>query len=124
MESLVRSLVRRTWHGLTIRYASCRNSSAVSVQGFLVAGIDEPCFESSLLRVGVRSVIVGMASSGIVMCCCFYTTVHLSIGHPTSLRRWSVPHPAFVYPRGREYKIRTGDVELVKHVRTLIIVDV
>lgn len=53
--------MRRVW--LTIRYASFRNSSAVSVQGFLVWGISEPCFESRLLRVGVRSVIVGVAWS-------------------------------------------------------------
>lgn len=53
--------MRRAW--LTIRYASFRNSSAVSVQGFLVWGIDESCFESKLLRVGVRSVIVEVAWS-------------------------------------------------------------
>jgi hypothetical protein len=33
------------------------------VQGFLGWEIDEPCFESRLLRVGVRSVIVGVAWS-------------------------------------------------------------
>lgn len=33
------------------------------MQGSLVWGIDEPCFESKLLRVGVRSVIVGVAWS-------------------------------------------------------------
>lgn len=42
----------------------------------LVCGSGELCFDSSLLRVGVRSVIVGVA--WFEMCCC-YTTVHLSI---------------------------------------------
>lgn len=64
------------------------------MQGFLVWGIDEPCFESRLLRVGVRSVIVGVAWSEMCLVLLLYCT--LVDQHPTSLRRWSIPHPVFV----------------------------
>lgn len=90
--------MRRAW--LTIRYASFRNSSAVSVQGFLVCGIDDPCFESRLLRVGVRSVIVGVAWSDMCVVWLLYCT--LVDQHPTSLRGWSIPHPVFVCSWGTQ----------------------
>lgn len=46
---------------LTIRYASFRNSSAVLWAGL---GRDEPCLESRLLSVGVRSVMAGLCMDG------------------------------------------------------------
>jgi hypothetical protein len=98
--------MRRTW--LTIRYASFRNSSAVSVQGFLVWGIDEFCFESKLSRVGVRSVIVGVAWSEMCVVLLYCTLVDQ---HPTSLRGWSIPHPVFVCSWGTEYLEQRWDAE-------------
>lgn len=68
------------------------------MQGFLVCGTDEPCFESRLLRVGVKSVIVGVAWSE--MCVVSLYNCTLVDQHSTSLRGWSFPHPVFVCARG------------------------
>jgi hypothetical protein len=71
------------------------------VQGFLVWGIDEPCFESRLLRVGVRSVIVGVAWSE--MCVVLLlSNCTLVDQHSTSLREWFIPHPVFVCVWGKD----------------------